>query len=121
MECNSLHGAHTSTFPSAAQRSTAHTHCLGAGFYAKAMLFTLCVSDPSFKHELGPIAAHVLGVTPWFVLMHLLPQPLVWDVFRATGRSGWRQQASSHSSAPLSLQKSMLPNSARRRRTPFDL
>jgi ABC-type branched-subunit amino acid transport system substrate-binding protein len=34
-------------------------------FYARAMLFTTCVSDPRFPKELSSLAWHVLGASPW--------------------------------------------------------
>ena len=34
-------------------------------FYAKALLFTTCVSDPRFPKELSNLAWHVMGASPW--------------------------------------------------------
>ena len=34
-------------------------------FYAKAMIFTVCVSDPRFPKELRNLAWHVMGASPW--------------------------------------------------------
>jgi branched-chain amino acid transport system substrate-binding protein len=34
-------------------------------FYAKAMMFTTCVTYPQFLDDVGSAAAYVLGVTPW--------------------------------------------------------